>query len=138
MVWYVGEYEGRPLSFEPYEVIKDCNSSDIRKLLNRLADYEDSDMKPIQIRKIANFFRQFGKAYNCLFAHVVDFVCKYAKAAQEAQLNGGSFINVPATKMVPGDGGVFAWNGEELVAYVDLTAVVSAHLSEKGEAKCQL
>lgn len=55
-----------------------------------------------------------------------------------AQLNDGSFINVPATKMVPGDGGIFAWNGEDLVAFVDLSAVVCAHLSEKGDVKCQI
>ena len=48
-----------------------------------------------------------------------------------ATLNDGSFINVPATKMEIMDNAIFTYNGTECVSYVDLCAVISAHISER-------
>ena len=45
-------------------------------------------------------------------------------------LNGGEYINIPADRMEVTDTELRAWNGGELVAYVDTDAVVCAHLSE--------
>lgn len=47
-------------------------------------------------------------------------------------LNGGEYINIPADRMEVKENELRAWNGGELVAYVDTSAVVCAHLSEKG------
>ena len=47
-------------------------------------------------------------------------------------LNGGEYINIPADKMEVRENELRAWNGGELVAYVDTSAVICAHLSEKG------
>ena len=41
--WYKGEYKGKKLLFEPYEVMSDCSSIDIGKILRRLAYYEDME-----------------------------------------------------------------------------------------------
>lgn len=49
MVWYNGEYNGRKLSFEPCEVMIDCSAFDIRKILIKLADYEDTGLDPKDI-----------------------------------------------------------------------------------------
>ena len=46
-------------------------------------------------------------------------------------LNGGEHVNIPADRMELGENALVAWNGGELVAYVDTSAVVCAHLSEK-------
>ena len=47
-------------------------------------------------------------------------------------LNGGEHVNIPADRMELVENALVAWNGGELVAYVDTSAVVCAHLSEKG------
>ena len=47
-------------------------------------------------------------------------------------LNGGEYINIPADRMEVTDTELRAWNGNDLVDYVDTSAVVCAHLSEKG------
>lgn len=49
-----------------------------------------------------------------------------------ATLNDGSFINVEATRMEITEIAIIVWSGNEPVAYIDLGAVVSAHLSERG------
>lgn len=47
-------------------------------------------------------------------------------------LNSGEYINIPADRMEVSENALYAWNGGELVAYVDTGAVICAHLSEKG------
>lgn len=46
-------------------------------------------------------------------------------------LNGGEYINIPADRMEVADTELRAWNGNDLVAYVDTGAVVCAHMSEE-------
>ena len=50
-----------------------------------------------------------------------------------AQLNDHSYINTPADRMVKEENMIYAYNGSELVAAVDISSVLAAHLSEKGE-----
>ena len=47
-------------------------------------------------------------------------------------LNGGSYINVVADRMEKEDYMLYAYDGDSLVAAVEITAVISAHISEKG------
>ena len=47
-------------------------------------------------------------------------------------LNGGEHINIPADRMEVSENELRAWNGNDLVAYVDTSAVICAHISEKG------
>lgn len=47
-------------------------------------------------------------------------------------LNGGEYINIPADRMEVKENELRAWNGMELVAYVDTSAVICAYMSEKG------
>lgn len=51
-----------------------------------------------------------------------------------AELNGGDHINIPADRMeMQEEGGVLmVYRGQELVAFVDLSAVVTAHISERS------
>ena len=49
-----------------------------------------------------------------------------------ATLNDGSFINVEATRMELTDIAIIVWNKDEPVAYIDLQAVISVHISERG------
>lgn len=49
-----------------------------------------------------------------------------------ASLNGGAYVNVPATHMEMDDNMLYVWNGEDLVALLDVSVVLSAHISEKG------
>lgn len=48
-----------------------------------------------------------------------------------ATLNDGAYINVEATRMELTEIAVIAYNGNEPVAYIDLGAVISAHISGK-------
>lgn len=48
-------------------------------------------------------------------------------------MNGGSYINVPADRMQKEDCMLYVYDGNSLVAVVEITAVISAHISEKGE-----
>ena len=50
-----------------------------------------------------------------------------------AQLNDGGHINVRADRMTKEDNMLYAYNIGELVAAVEVTAVIVAYLSEKGE-----
>lgn len=54
-----------------------------------------------------------------------------------AGLNGGNHINIPADRMVLTDDhtGLLVYQGLELVAYVDMGAVVTAHMSNRAEAR---
>ena len=47
-------------------------------------------------------------------------------------LNGGEYINIPADRMEVKENELMAWNGMELAAYVDTSAVICAYMSEKG------
>lgn len=47
-------------------------------------------------------------------------------------LNSGEHINIPADRMERSETVILAWRGNELVAYVDTSAVICAYLSEKG------
>lgn len=50
-----------------------------------------------------------------------------------ATLNGGSFINIPADRMVFNQDSnmVMVYNGQALVACVDVSTVLTAHISEE-------
>lgn len=48
-------------------------------------------------------------------------------------LNGGSYINVAADRMKVEDNMLYVSDGENLVVLAEVTAIISAHLSEKGE-----
>lgn len=50
-----------------------------------------------------------------------------------ACLNGGTYINVEATRMELVENLICVWNNSELVAVVDTSVVMTAHISERGE-----
>ena len=50
-----------------------------------------------------------------------------------AIMNDGSFINVPATTMEIADNAIIVRDGESIVAYVDLSVCLCAHISERKE-----
>lgn len=50
-----------------------------------------------------------------------------------AILNDGSFINVPATKMVITDDNIIAYNGNEVVAYADIGFTLTAHIRDRKD-----
>lgn len=49
-----------------------------------------------------------------------------------AQLNGALHINVQADKMIKEENMIYAYNGYELVAAVEISAVIAVYLSERG------
>lgn len=49
-----------------------------------------------------------------------------------ASLNDGSFINTLADRMEIKENLLFAFYRDELVALVEVTAIISAHLRENG------
>lgn len=49
-----------------------------------------------------------------------------------AIMNDGSFINVPATKMEIEENAIIVTDGESKVAYMDLSVVLCAHISERN------
>ena len=51
-----------------------------------------------------------------------------------ATMNDGSFINVEATWMEldEDNNAIRVWNEGDLVAYVDISVIMSAHISEMG------
>ena len=49
-----------------------------------------------------------------------------------AQLNDMSYINVQADRMELVDNMLRVWDGNNLVAVADISAVVTAHISERG------
>ena len=50
-----------------------------------------------------------------------------------AQLNDMSYINVPADRMELVDNMLHVYDGRNLVAVSEITAIVTAHISERGE-----
>lgn len=51
-----------------------------------------------------------------------------------ATLNGDGFVNVAATRMEVKDNMLYVWNGDDLVALLDVSVILSAHISEKGDS----
>lgn len=51
-----------------------------------------------------------------------------------AILNDQSYVNVPATRMEMVDNAIRVWNGDELVAFIDVSVILSAHISERKDA----
>ena len=49
-----------------------------------------------------------------------------------ATMRDGAFINVEATRMELVDNTIRVYRDEELVAFVEASAVITAHLSERG------
>ncbi len=47
-------------------------------------------------------------------------------------LNDGSYINVAADHMDVNDSMLYVWNRDKLQAVADISAVIEAHLSDKG------
>lgn len=45
-------------------------------------------------------------------------------------LNGGEYVNITADRMELRENAIMAWNGTELVAYVDISAVICANMIE--------
>lgn len=50
------------------------------------------------------------------------------------QLNDGSHINIPADRMERDGDYLIAFSGDKMVAFLDVSAVVVAHMSEKVAA----
>jgi hypothetical protein len=48
-------------------------------------------------------------------------------------MNDGTYINVEATWMELVDDTIRVYNENDLVAFVDIDVVLSAHISERGE-----
>lgn len=48
-------------------------------------------------------------------------------------LNGGSYINVAADRMEKEENMLYVWDENSLAAVVDISVILSAHISEKGE-----
>ena len=49
-----------------------------------------------------------------------------------AILNDQSYVNVAATRMELVDNALNVWNGVDLVAYIDVSVILSAHISERA------
>lgn len=49
-----------------------------------------------------------------------------------ATMNDGSFINVEATRMKLVENMIHVFEHDDLVALVDISAVISVHISERG------
>ncbi len=49
-----------------------------------------------------------------------------------ATLSGANFINVEADRMEVRENMLWVWSGEKLAALVEITAIISAHISERG------
>lgn len=47
-----------------------------------------------------------------------------------ATLNGAGSINIPAERMAKNDNFLYVWRGNDLVAMIDVSVVISAHISE--------
>ena len=48
-------------------------------------------------------------------------------------LNGGSYINVAADRMEKEEDMLYVYDGNSLMAAVDVSVILSAHICEKGE-----
>lgn len=49
-----------------------------------------------------------------------------------AQLSDKSYINIPADRMEVTDNMVYIYDGERLVAMIDVSMILSAHISRKN------
>ena len=50
-----------------------------------------------------------------------------------AVMNDGTYINVTATRMELVENSIRVWNDDNFVAFVDISTVLTAHISERGE-----
>lgn len=50
-----------------------------------------------------------------------------------AIFNDGSFINVSATRMEKEENAILVYDYDDLVAYVETSALISAHIGERKE-----
>lgn len=50
-----------------------------------------------------------------------------------AALNDGGYVSVTATRMEKEENAILVWNGDELVAYIDVSVILSAHISERKD-----
>ena len=48
-----------------------------------------------------------------------------------AVLNDGSFINISASRMELAEDVIIVYDGDELVAYLDTSAVIAAHIRKE-------
>lgn len=51
-----------------------------------------------------------------------------------AVLNDGGFVNLPATRMQLEDNAIRVYEDTELVAFLDVSVILCAHISERKEA----
>ena len=54
-----------------------------------------------------------------------------------AHLNDGSFVNIYADEMRMEDAYILVYNDKKLVAFLDISVVLAAHLSEKAVSECK-
>ena len=54
-----------------------------------------------------------------------------------AQLNDGSFINIFADEMKMDNNCITVFKNKSLVAFVDTSVILTAHLSEKAVEECK-
>ena len=52
-----------------------------------------------------------------------------------ADINGGSYVNIPATRMEIDDNMLHVWNGNDLVALLDVSVILSARINEMGDLR---
>lgn len=50
-----------------------------------------------------------------------------------ATMNDGTYINVEATRMELVENTIRVWNNADFVAFVDISTILTAHISERGE-----
>mgnify|MGYP003302477873 CR=1 FL=1 len=51
-----------------------------------------------------------------------------------AVLNDGGYVNLPATRMQLEDNAIRVYDGTELVAFLDVSVILCAHISERKES----
>ena len=52
-----------------------------------------------------------------------------------ASLNGDAYVNVVATHMEVNDNMLYVWNGNDLVALLDVSVILSARINESGDLR---
>lgn len=54
-----------------------------------------------------------------------------------AHLNDGSFVNINADEMRMEECYILVYNDKKLVAFLDISVVLAAHLSERSVSECK-
>ena len=52
-----------------------------------------------------------------------------------AVLVGDAYVNVAATRMEVKDDMLYVWNGDDLVALLDVSVILSARINETGDLR---